>query len=64
MTTIAVWYLVTMTAASGVYAPVYSPPMATEAECVRVQKAIKEVTPVVRHNHYSRCVQINELVKK
>lgn len=56
MKTIAIWYLVYLNSNG---AMVFSPPMKTQEECVRIQ----EVLPIYG-SHASKCIQINEVVKE
>jgi hypothetical protein len=60
MKTILVWYLVSV-GGYGADQIKWSPPMPTQAECERVQKAVQEtrVSGLVR----SRCIQMHEVVK-
>ena len=60
MTTILVWVLVSYSW-SDTRVVTYSPPMATVAECVRMQKTVQSLAgPAVK----TQCIQINQVVVK
>ena len=60
MTTILVWYMITVGGYNANEA-VYSPPMPDLAQCQFLQKSVKEISATTLQ---TRCVQIRQVVVK
>ena len=57
MTTIIVWVLITVSGQNGVVT--YSPPFATEAECVRIQQTIpRSINNVIGSKRFCQQMEI------
>lgn len=57
MTTVLVWFLIV--SVYGDNTVIYSPPVATVADCQRMQQALDKAV-----RYYSQCVQVNLIVQK